>query len=304
MDGMERLYRVIGISLLAVLLSSGWVSAQEGVAAPGGSQFGEKDQIEYIIGNFPVIISVPHGGRLAPLDIPDRTSGVLLADGNTDLLAREIVLAFHKETGKYPHVIICHLKRIKVDCNREIKEAAQGNAEAERAWKEFHQFIEQARKSVVEKNGAGLYIDLHGHGHPEARLELGYLLSNRQLKLKGSVLEGLKDQTSIRQLADDSKVPFVELLRGGSSFGGLMQQRGFSTVPSPEFPHAGEGKYFNGGYNTRQYGSRDGGKISGFQAECPGRGVRDTEKNRKAFAEAFTEALMEYLDLYLVAKID
>lgn len=299
---MERLYRVIGISLLSVFLSSGQVSAQEGMVAPGRSQFGEKDRIEYIVGDFPVIISAPHGGRLVPPEIPDRTSGVLLADGNTDLLAREIVLAFHKQTGKYPHVIICHLKRVKVDCNREIKEAAQGNAEAERAWKEFHQFIEQARKSVIEMNGAGLYIDLHGHGHPEARLELGYLLSNRQLKLKDSELEGLKDKTSIRQLADDSKVPFVELLRGDSSFGGLMQQRGFSTVPSPKFPHAGEGKYFNGGYNTRRYGSRDGGKISGFQVECPRRGVRDTEKNRKAFAEAFAEALVEYLNLHLVEK--
>jgi len=301
---MERLSRDIGVWLLVVLLSGRLVSAQEGAVVPGGSQFGQKERVEYVVGNLPVIISAPHGGRLAPADLPDRASGVLLADGNTDLLAREIVRAIRRQTGKYPHVIICHLKRIKVDCNREIKEAAQGNAEAERAWKDFHNFIEQARKSVVEGNGTGLYIDLHGHGHPEARLELGYLLSNSQLKNVGGELEGLKDQTSIRQLADDGKVPLVELLRGNASFGWLMQQRGYSAVPSPEFSHAGGGKYFNGGYNTRRYGSRNGGKISGFQLECPWRAVRDTEKNRKAFAEAFAGALLEYMDLHRVLEID
>jgi len=263
---MKRLNRIFGITLLLSSVVSWQVSAKQDAVAPGKSRFGEKDQIEYIVGDLPVIISVPHGGRLAPTEMPDRKSGVLLADENTDLLAREIVQAIHRQTGKYPHVIICHLKRIKLDCNREVKEAAQGNAEAERAWQEFHNFIEQARESVVETNGAGLYIDLHGHGHPEARIELGYLLSNNQLKIRDSELEGLKDQTSIRQLADDSKVPFVELLRGDASFGWLMQQRGFPAVPSPEFPHAGGEKYFNGGYNSRRYGSLKEGKTKALDA--------------------------------------
>ncbi len=288
--------------LCSCLTALSQVGADDARPLVGQSLLDEKQYIEYIVGNLPVIISAPHGGRLVPESIPDRKSGVLLADGNTDLLAQEIAEAFHKQTGKFPHVIICHLKRIKVDCNREIKEAAQGNAEAERAWTDFHAFIEQARESVLEKNSGGLYIDLHGHGHPQIRLELGYLLSNRELKRDDKEVGKLKNKSSIRELADRSKVSFAELLRGDSSFGGLMQERGFPSVPSPEFPDAGEARYFNGGYNTRRYGSRDGGEISGFQVECPRKSVRNTEKNRKAFAKAFASAVVEYLGIHSGSK--
>ncbi|MFK5921851.1 MAG: hypothetical protein QM496_06705 [Verrucomicrobiota bacterium] len=266
----------------------------------GKNLFGENKYIEYIPGDLPLIISAPHGGRLKPASIPDRKKGVLLADGATDLLAMEIVAAFQQQTGKTPHVIICHLKRLKLDCNREIGEAAQGSEEAERAWREFHGFIEQARESVIENNGAGLYIDLHGHGHPQLRLELGYLLNSKQLQLDDKKLNGLEARSSIRELSQQSKTSFAELLRGDLSFGALMQKRGFSSVPSPEFPHAGKAKYFNGGYNTRRYGSRDGGVISGFQLECPGKSVRNSKENRQAFAKAFVAAVMEYMKSHQV----
>lgn len=286
-----------------VFFTSNLVCAEDVLPSAGQSLFSKAKHIEYIVGNSPVIISAPHGGRLAPASIPDRKNGVLLADGGTDRLARDIAQAFHRQTGKYPHVIICHLKRLKVDCNREVKEAAQGSIEAQQAWTDFHHYIEQARRSVIEKYGGGFYIDLHGHGHPEIRLELGYLLSNRQLKAKDEKVEELQGKSSIRKLADDSKASFAELLRGDSSFGALMQERGFPSVPSPEFPHAGEAKYFNGGYNTRRYGSRDGGKISGFQVECPGKGVRNSKKNRRIFAKAFADAVTVYLETHAALEV-
>lgn len=285
-----------------VWVSASWAKASEKTIEAGESQLNKGDYIEYISGNLPVIISAPHGGRLKPDNIADRTKGVLQADANTDLLAKDIAQAFHQQTGKYPHVIICHLKRLKLDCNRDLKEAAQGDKEAERVWNDFHSFIEQARNSVIEMNGEGLYIDLHGHGHPELRLELGYLLSNRQLKKDTKELEELEGESSIRILSQNSEASFVEFLRGDSSFGGLMQKRGFPSVPSPKYPHAGEAKYFNGGYNTRRYGSLNGGGISGFQVECPRKSVRDTDKNRKAFAKSFAGAVVEYLRIHKVWK--
>ncbi len=299
---MSEIYRLV-ISLSFVFVASGPVCASDSVSVAGQSLFSKDKHIEYIVGSSSVIISAPHGGRLVPASIPDRKNGVLLADGGTDRLARDIAQAFHRQTGKYPHVIICHLKRLKVDCNREIKEAAQGSVEAERAWTEFHQYIEQARRAVIEKHGGGLYIDLHGHGHPEIRLELGYLLSNLELKGEDGKVEELRGKSSIRKLADDSKASFAELLRGDSSFGALMKERGFPAVPSPEFPHAGEEKYFNGGYNTRRYGSRDGGKISGFQVECPGKGVRNSKKNRRIFAKAFADAVTVYLKIHAAVGV-
>ena len=298
---LQKTFCFILLMLMVFLLGKVTKASDIAVSA-GESLFNKGEHVEYIAGNLPVIISAPHGGRMTPTSFPDRTSGVLLADGNTDLLAREIAKAFHKQTGKYPHVIICHLKRIKVDCNREIKEAAQGNEKAEQVWKDFHGFIEQARHSVIEKFGKGLYIDLHGHGHPDIRLELGYLLSNQQLKGDEKDVAKLQERSSIRMLSENSKTSFVELLRGDSSIGGLMQERGFPAVPSPEFPHAGDAKYFNGGYNTRHYGSQDGGKISSFQLECPRKSVRDTEKNRKIFAQAFASAVVDYLETHVGSK--
>ncbi|MCF6313901.1 MAG: DUF2071 domain-containing protein [Verrucomicrobiales bacterium] len=278
----------------------GQVHGSEDALTPGRSVFGANQYIEYIPGDFPLIISAPHGGRLKPASIPDRKKGVLLADMGTDLLAMEMVRAFQELTGKTPHVIICHLKRIKLDCNREIGEAAQGNEEAEQAWREFHGFIERARADVIEQSGRGLYIDLHGHGHPELRLELGYLLSNRELKGDDHQVAELERKSSIRKLAEDSKSSFVELLRGDSSLGALMQERGYPSVPSPKLPHAGEAKYFDGGHNTRIYGSRAGGKISAIQVECPGKTVRNSKENRRAFAKAFASAMMEYLQVHQV----
>jgi len=271
------------------------VGARAGGAAAGQSCFAAQRRVEYIVGDTPVIISAPHGGRLSPASIPDRTYGTLPSDLNTDRLARDIAQAFHRQTGKHAHVIICHLKRKKVDCNRDIEEGAQGNFQAEETWRAFHAFTGTAQASVKRAYGKGLYLDIHGHGREEAWIMLGYLLTNRQLHGDVKDLTGLAKRSSIRHLVDDSGTPFVELLRGETSFGSLLQQRGYAAVPSPAHPHAGKAGFLSGGYNTRRYGSRDGGTISGFQIECQKMGIRDTDANRKAFARAFADATIQYL---------
>lgn len=58
-----------------------------------------------------------------------------------------------------PHVIRCLLHRSKVDVNRDLGEAAFGNAEAGLAWKEYHDFIDEAKLAI---NNRTLYIDVHG----------------------------------------------------------------------------------------------------------------------------------------------
>lgn len=283
-------------ALLLVLVS--WpAAAQTEAVAAGRSRFAAQGRVEYIVGNAPVILSAPHGGRLKPASIPDRTVGTLLTDSYTDLLARDFARAFHQRTGSHAHVIVCHLKRIKVDCNRDIREAAQGNPEAEETWNAFHALIDEARGSVQRTHGSGLYLDLHGHGRPEGWIMLGYLLTNRDLQRDEKALAALADRSSIRSLAGRGGVPFVELLRGETSFGGLLQRRGYPAVPSPEHPHAGESTFFSGGYNVRRHGSRDGGTIGAIQVECPRKGVRDTQAHRQAFASALADAVVAYLEL-------
>jgi hypothetical protein len=69
-------------------------------------------------------------------------------------------------------------------------------------------------------------------------------------------------------------------------------------VPSAAQPDPGTDEYFNGGYNTARYGSRDGGNISGFQIETNNVGVRDTQANRLIFANAVVDVFSTWLERY------
>ena len=45
--------------------------------------YGREKYIEYYAGNLPIILSVPHGGREVPSEIPDRSYGTMVTDDNT-----------------------------------------------------------------------------------------------------------------------------------------------------------------------------------------------------------------------------
>ncbi|MBL0023956.1 MAG: hypothetical protein IPO98_02575 [Saprospiraceae bacterium] len=110
--------------------------------------YGENNYIEYSVGTLPLVISVPHGGNLSPDDIPTRTcnSPTTVTDANTVELGRLIDTAFMNLTGCHPHMIYCHLRRTKIDCNRPIGDGTCGNITAEKAWNEFQDFIIAAQK--------------------------------------------------------------------------------------------------------------------------------------------------------------
>ena len=119
-----------------------------------------------MVGNLPIIISVPHDGPLEPGSIPDRTcEGCNFGQDNFTLeIAMGIREGIYEITGKYPHIILNRLHRTKLDANREIREATDGHHVAEKAWVDFHAFIEDAKAIVTKDFGRGFYIDLHGHG--------------------------------------------------------------------------------------------------------------------------------------------
>lgn len=268
---------------------------------PGKSYFGRSNYIEYIAGDMPLIISAPHGGLLNPREIPDRKHGEPVTDSCVDLLAREIDKAVFSLLGHHPHVIICNLKRAKLDCNREINEAAEGNPLAQKSWHEFQGFIELAQSNVVHNFGRGFYIDLHGQSHPIKRVELGYCLSSKQLAKPDEELNlpGIIQKTTIANLGRTSKISFPQILRGTNSLGTLLARRGFPAVPSSDMPDPGVGnQFFDGGYNARQHGSYYGGTIDGVQMET-NFDIRDTKVNRARFARALAEALNIYFrDFY------
>ena len=274
-----------------------WLAPETSVYEPGTQYLGRQGYVEYVPGTLPVVISAPHGGALEPDEIPDRSYGTVVTDSYTAETLLAVRQAFLERTGHAPHVVISHLRRTKLDPNREIVEAAQGNPFAENAWEEFQRFIEVASDQVATDFGAGLYLDLHGHGHPVHRVELGYLLSGSNLNMADGSLDvgPYAAASSMAALAARSPLSFSVLLRGETSFGGFLEDAGVRSVPSPGDPSPGQDSYFSGGYNTLRHGSREGGTVDGIQLELHRVGLRDTDSNRRAFGRALASTVEGFM---------
>ena len=265
---------------------------------PGRSYLGRNGYAEYIPGRLPVVLSSAHGGSMTPGEIRPRSFGVVNNDRNSLELTLAMRDALIELTGHAPHVILSHLHRSRLDANREIVEAAQENPFAEQAWQEFQEWIRVARAAVAGEYQQGLYFDIHGHGHAIDRLELGYLLTSDELNGSDAALNSLEvvSRTSIRDLGRTSPIPFSQLLRGPTSFGGLLADQGIPAVPSPGDPGPGDAPYFRGGYNTRQHGSvMDAEVVSGIQLEHHYGGIRDTPANRAAYAEKVARVIRGFM---------
>ncbi len=251
--------------------------------------------IKYLQGTLPIIISAPHGGTLKPEYIPDRIYGKKGKDKYTDLLTQDIALEFYKQTDKYPYIIVLELARKKLDANREIKEAAQDNQEAIKIYNAYHSTIQNFIKEVKQKFNKGLYIDLHGHSHPNSYIEFGYLLDNDILKLTDNEIIKYQELSSIKNLSKISKEPFIEQIKGETSLSGIMSKKGYKSIPSQDIPYALDDKYFKGAYSTKKYGSYYGGSINGIQVEFPRIGFRDTQEHRQKLAKDFVESIIEFI---------
>jgi hypothetical protein len=262
--------------------------------------FGTRNYVEYLPGDLPIVVSVPHGGALTPASIPDRTAGTTVTDTNTIELGRAVRDAFASGTGRTPHLIVMHLRRTKVDANREVVEAAQGNAEAQLAWTEYHQFIEQAIGLARATGGDGFYLDLHGHGHAKARLELGYRLSAATLNGSDADLDNAQVAlaSSLRVAAQKTTHGSASLLRGALSLGGLLAPA-LPAVPSPADPSPGSDPYFTGGYSTERHTV----VIAGAQIESHYPGVRDSVSSRAAFGAALVTAIRAFVKEHLGLQI-
>ncbi len=288
---------VLGILLTLSATGSG-ISSEPGQRT---SRFGTNGYVEYVPGSMPLIITIPHGGTLEPGELPDRISGTLSRyDTNTLELGRAIAAALFRQTGRSPYLVITHVHRKKLDTNREVFEAAQGDSLASLAWEEFHAFIREAKAEVVRHFGSGLLADLHGHRHTRPWVELGYVLSAAQASLPDDSLN-TPDVVAASSIASLARMPgnsMAGLLRGPMSLGALLEEEGYEAVPSPRNPFPRQDHYFAGGYNTEQHGSHDAGPIVAIQVETPWRTVRDTEIHRQKFADAASIALVRFLDIH------
>ena len=292
-------------------------------AEPGKSYFLHKyndDQdvdIEYVAGNLPIIISVPHGGDKTPREISSRSGGIF--SGNTTAtdvytvqLAYQIRDTIFEQTGKYPHLIICRLDRSKVDMNRDKDSRWAQHSRVRTAWNDFHAFIDLAKQASIEQtmigddqsSGLGFYIDLHGQ--PGSRTMIGNAITGSNLNKSDSHINGMVSASSFEDIFNrfnNSDGSFAELIRGEYSMGALIEKYGVPIagndllcVPSPSKPNPG-GTFYSGHYNLRRHThlldefKNQYPQISGIQLECSTEVRKD---HPEAFSSALTFSLIEF----------
>jgi len=294
-----KLRKNLGLLLFFGLVASYSCRAQY---IPGSSYFDDNEYIEYRAGNMPIIILAPHGGYLEPDNIPDRDCEgcVYVRDFRTQEMSIQMFDTIHERSGCYPHVIINRLRRTKLDANRDIGDAADGNPLAEEAWRKFHEYVDDAKEEVERKFGKGILLDMHGHGHTAPRIELGYRIPGSGLRLTDQEINATyHDRTCIAHLVQEN-LPgqdLAQLLRGRFAFGTLLEENNLPSVPSMQDPAPKSGEsYFSGGYNVGRHGSRDSGNIDAIQMECH-RPIRQDDQRAEAVGQLIT-ALFDFINLH------
>lgn len=264
--------------------------------------------LEYIAGDMPIVLSVPHDGTLEPVTIVDRAANpacpadiTTARDTNAATLGRKMQAAFVARYGGRPHLVVAHISRKKVDLNRDalgVDEAACGEPRMRKVWDEFHGFIEAAIAAEVSRFGHVLYIDVHGHGHAKESLELGYLYGAATLRSFASNPAFTSGVASSLVNLPKHRVGLVttrELLYGATAFGTLVSERGLPSVPSQADPAPLVGDaYFNGGYNTVRYTGASHPATFGWQIEA-NPASRSTDAVRTASATAMVDAAIGFL---------
>jgi len=256
--------------------------------------------VEYRAGTgLPLIVCVPHDGQDKPDEIDDRDSGI--ADSMTRDIGEGLFDGLTERFGVSPHLIMSKLHRSKLDPNRDIEEAAQGDKLAEEAYNAYHDLI-AAAKTIVSYGGPGLLLDIHGQNHGYNMTELGYLIRKKALNAS----DYTADDTSIRSLVHRSGKDIKELIQGNESFGGLMSAAGYIAVPSNEKPTPEDQEYYRGGYTVQTYGSKDGGELDAIQIEVQAEIRVQKYGGGKVKRDPYTKALVgvvaDFLQLYYDVK--
>jgi hypothetical protein len=280
-----------------------WLSLLLAVSACADLKVPPNRWIEYVPGDAPLVIIAPHGGLLKPWGLKHRVCDACYhgIDENTQELARLVADSFAVRTGRRPHLVLNLLYRDKFDANRDRLEATGGNAVLDSTWYRLHAVVDSAKAAAAQLAGRALVIDLHGHAHDSARVEVGYLLESGVLRRSDDDLATALPllATSIRGIARHTAAAdgFVAMHNGPNSMGGMLAAAGLPAVPSPadRAPAAGD-EYFNGGFNTYVHGSARGGVADAIQLEIPLDTMRDTRENLRRVAGVLARVLAQYLE--------
>lgn len=242
--------------------------------------YGYKNYTAIDIGNINIIFGVPHDGTLKPSNIQDRTQGDIIADSNTrklaDSIRSELSAKLSAQLGfqAVPFIVYNNLHRSKFDANRALGEACENTVDdCHLAYEDYNNMIQNYFMKGFMKGGRflqGILFDIHGQAHAENWIEVGYVISISDLNNFPVLTPNIK--SSISYMASLSPYSYNELIRGNISFGGFLERKfNYTAVPSPRFPAPNGGNYFNGGYTTLLFGSKQtfNYSMNAIQIESP-----------------------------------
>lgn len=286
------------------------IDYSEEVYKPKTIVYGSYNLVQLEVGDYnsPIILASPHDGEVKQYNdgtqivkISERvhSSAVTVRDINTTDLCHKIADSLQKLTGLRPHVIVNKIARSHMEPNRALADAYLRHPAAVKAWEEYHDFLKVARQIVKKNVGKGLFIDMHGHGHDNDRIEVGYLLTSNDLNNVNESIDVMAYKTSIFSRSKNSIYPFSSLINGDVAFGTLLANRNCPSVPSKQDPRPWDDEYFNGGYCTGTYGSRrSNDNIDAIQLETPGPIIRNNEPLRIASSGRMSRAIIDYMKLH------
>lgn len=228
-------------------------------------------------GELPIVISAPHGGRLAIPDCPLRVNSklpqfVTVLDTSSDKLAEEIAAETEKLLGKKPWLIVAKFSRKYVDANRSAENGVESES-GRKVYQQYHDALRQAVDSSRTEPRA-LLLDIHSQGENKERIYRG--------------------TNNFKSLSKFKKTSGLDLLLGPKGFLGTLESQSITIFPPCSAPTEKEASSFNGGYITQHYGSSHEDGIDAIQLEV---GASYRKKDTlTATAKAIARAIKAHLD--------
>ncbi|MGH8688947.1 MAG: N-formylglutamate amidohydrolase [Burkholderiales bacterium] len=243
-------------------------------------------------GTLPIILTAPHGGRLAVPGVPIRNvkDPALIAaskkwggvhdtsDFNTDVLATRIAAGIEKLTGHAPYLVVAKFKRKFIDANRPAELAYAGPAAAP-YYDLYHHTIREFIDEIRQTYPAGLLLDIHGESKDASML-----------------MRGTSNGQTVTLLVRRAG---AESITGHEGLFGQLEAQGFKVFPPNNLP-VGQGTEnggYNGGYTTRTYGSQNADGIDAVQLEF-GMNYRKKDQVDRSADEA-ARAIVAFYKAYL-----
>ena len=215
-----------------------------------------ENYLDFSVGETNLILSAPHGGGMRPITIPKRKWGNTKMDTYTRRITKRLIELFDYK----PYYVIADIHRSRVDLNRDLEEATQGNERVENIWRQWHRILSLYTNGISELYGEGLHIDIHSHSTSNM-FHVGYGLSDKSYI---SLFNGskYKDKSTLEHVIKKSKLR--DAIFGMDSIGDVITEHGYKVFEPPM-----DGNYYNGGYNIETYGAKVENKIASIQIEIP-----------------------------------